>query len=51
MGNIVISVDRRDYEVMAARAEKQGFGDLTLRQVLEILIDTTANDIRREDKL
>lgn len=41
---VTISVD--DYQTLAAQVEANDFGDLTMRQSIEILIDSAVTEIR-----
>lgn len=44
MVNICISLDSESCHTLAERAEANGFGDVTLRQAIEIFLDAVADD-------
>lgn len=50
MVNIGISLDSGTCHALAERAEENGFGDVTLRQAIEIYLDTTASAIAHESQ-
>lgn len=43
MVNICISLDEQACRTLAERAEANGFGDVTLRQAIEIFLDGIAS--------
>lgn len=48
MVNIGISLDSGTCHALAERAEENGFGDVTLRQAIEIYLDATASAVINE---
>lgn len=45
MMNLTISIDTRQYQVLAAAAEAAGNGDMSVRQCIEVQMDDTVNAI------